>query len=656
MGGGFGSPQLQISGVFATGNRTRDAKDFYTPGHESPAISTADYYHMHACQFLCPYDLSAMGTPGATVMAANGNNRYVWFTSSEHPAGGGGIHSDACGFKLGFSSDPGVLPSVMVDVIPRNNQWTGDATTPGANGFTVTSDMAPSALVYNPDDGSFPFYLYTQGLPFSGNLGTQSIVWKSTNMFDWVGCAWGPKSIDIGATPAAPLTSFQSVFRHGTGNWSTYGGIGQIGYLGPSQWFSTDGKTWTVPATIVNITGEPTVNLTIDAGSGTPNRLTAASSLFSPSDDGKDAALISPDLSQSEFPPPFYITYVSATQVDIKGRYGGNNGLTFTNAAAPFEFAAVANRKAPTSDGSGAIGVWGPGAPGNPFTVGNGSQMYQVSRLDARQNAVNPTEDGMWVSLAAIDASFNVSQTVPAIQVSTQFNGFYPGYGYVTSVCDYLEDGIEHVYAQMGYPGPFGTAGTPYVGATVTGGVSGTTFTVDSCAGYIPLGGYVAGSSNVGQITGQISGTPNGAGVYTVENPGSITIAAHTPNIFVNSGQYNVSSVGGGCFHEQFIDYYTVAYDSTAASDAAPFGVSVSCTNTLVTVSWMSTPLGTGAKTQSYNVYRGSTSGSQTTLVGGTSSLSIVDAPSPGQQWWYKVVKVSGGVETKSRAVHTYVG
>ena len=36
--------------------------------------------------------------------------------------------------------------------------------------------------------------------------------------------------------------------------------------------------------------------------------------------------------------------------------------------------------------------------------------------------------------------------------------------------------------------------------------------------------------------------------------------------------------------------------------------------------------------------------------------VAITDTPTPGSVYWYKVVKVSGGTETKSRVVHTYVG
>ena len=277
-GGRIVTPKLQISGVFSAGTTALDPKDYYTPGNESPAVSTADYYHMHACQFLRPYDLDAMGSAGAAVKAANGNNRYVWFMAAEHPGGGGGIWRDSMGFKIGFSDDPGVLPPVAIEIIPGNNQFAGGPSIPNTTGYTLTSDMAPSSLVYNPDDASYPFYLYTQGFPHTGSLGTQSIMWKSSNMFDWVGGAWGPKNIDEPSMAAGvALTSFQTVERRGTGDWISYGVVGNMWVDREGVWTSTDGKTFTYnTSTIVNVSGYPTVNLTIDGGSAHPTELPPA--------------------------------------------------------------------------------------------------------------------------------------------------------------------------------------------------------------------------------------------------------------------------------------------------------------------------------------------------------------------------------------------
>ena len=247
---------------------------------------------------------------------------------------------------------------------------------------------------------------------------------------------------------------------------------------------------------------------------------------------------------------------------------------------------------------------------------------------------------------------------MPVIRLSSRYAGIYPGPTYLINVVGYVEDGILHIYAEAGYPGPHATNPHPHVGARVTGGISGTTLTLNSVSGYVPIGAYVSiNVSSVGQIISQSSGTLGGAGVYVIENPNGISVAAHTRNISINGGvnYLTESSVNGGMLGEQFIDYYTCVVDSTAASRAAPFGVTASCNKNTVTISWLTTPLGAGAETQSYNVYRGDAN-SQTTLVGNTASTSITDTPTPGQQWWYKVVKVSNGVERKYRVVHTYVG
>ena len=144
-------------------------------------------------------------------------------------------------------------------------------------------------------------------------------------------------------------------------------------------------------------------------------------------------------------------------------------------------------------------------------------------------------------------------------------------------------------------------------------------------------------------------------------------MAAHSTGIIINSGPaYLVSSaISNGNFAQQFMDYYTIAFDSGLAARAAPFGVTASCNNNTVTISWMDTPLEMGSESQAYNVYRGTTGppttipGTQATQVGTTTSmLSVTDTPTPGSIYWYKVVKVSGGVEYASanRVVSVYVG
>lgn len=754
--GGFGSPHLQVQGMFATTNGTvtfDQAQTIYTPGNEGPAISTADYYHSGALLFMRPYDLDTMGAPGATVKSNNGGNRYVWLASFDHPGGGVSIHTDSWGLLIGFSSDPGIFPSVMVNAIPPMGSFLGDATTPGLNGLVALWDFAPSSLVYNPDDASFPFYLYTQGTN-PPTFGVQSISWKSTNLFDWVGNAWGPADIDQNFDE---ITSFQFVNRLGVNNWQAFGVIGTLGRTGMGIWNSTDGKTFTYTgSSTYNETGFPSVNFSIDYTSGTPNRLTASSAIFSSADNGKNVTLYSNPGGGSALAFNT-ITYVSPTQIDLSSvyptgadfagfpPYGNNNSnyyfYQFTNSPVPFEKGPFSYRVGPSPVVvvQPALSVYGSGggACANP-TFSSGGQLYQPCWEDAR-HINQPFNDGLYATLSPVDSNFNISQSVAAIRVSSNYDGPYAGPRYLQYVASYNEDGICHIYNEVGYPGPHATGQAPFVGARALGSLSGSTFTISSLvngAGFVPLGSFVGIDTGVpvtvgtvssggpgttgtytitnssgiavpltigsqgaglgfgmfvgsqvvtasisgttltvatttgtinngdtvkfalvlGQISAFVSGVNGGAGVYTIDNYG-VVVPSGT-SFVINDGavEAGAGKIDYGYFGHQFIDYYTIAYDSVSASDAAPFGAAASCNNNTVTISWRSTPLGTGAKSQSYNVYRGTTSGSQTTLVGNTSSLSMTDTPTPGSQYWYKVVKVSGGVETKSRVVNTYVG
>jgi hypothetical protein len=612
-----------------------------------------------------------MGTPGATVKAANGSNRYVWISAYDHPAGGDSNHTDSWGLLIGFSNDPGVLPTVMVNSIPSPGQFIGDGTTPGLNGVTFIFDWAPSSLVYNPDDASFPFYLYIQAAGMTNGASLQSCILKSSNLFNWVAAAWGPRSLLDASLAYGQITVLQSVIRRGTGDWISFGPVGNIGIFGRGLWSSTDGLTWTCASTIYNVTGHSGVNLSINSGSGTPLRLTASSSIFSGTN-GYGLIIVDPTNSAvglggyaaAGFLSPEFINVVSGTAVDLTY----NNSVTISAAAAPLEFGPISVRQAPAPGVVGGISTFGQNgfAWSTPFL--SGSQLYQITGEDARHD-FQTTDDGLWVSLTPIDANYNVSQVIPAVRLSSRYDGPYPGPNYLQMVTSYEEEGVSHIYAEVGYPGRHATSYFPFPGATVTGGIGTPTanisvFDVDSLTGgvgYIPIGGYV---ELVGQILDQISGTPNGAGSYHLENLGGTTYAAHTAGIVINGGaaiSSGLGSVSNGYFGQQFIDYFTLAFDSVLASRAAPFGVQCSCTNNVVTISWMTTPLGTGAETQGYNVYFGTTAGTQAVGLSGNpyTGTSATHTPgTPGQIYWYKVVKVSGGVEqtSKYRVVHTYVG
>ncbi len=654
---------VQNVGYFANTAFGLDAKLYYTPGNESPAVSTADYYHTHACEYLAPYDLDAMGSPGAAVKAANGNNRYVWFISPEHPAGGAGIPRDATGFKMGFSNDPGILPAYAIDVIPQNNQFVGSVSIPNTNGFTLSSDFAASSLVYNPDDVSFPFYLYTQGapLPPGQTYQTQSIMWKSADMLHWQGGGWSPKAFATQAgiipqTSPSHLTSLQRVTRRGTGDWVSFGNVGEVARTGFGIWTGTNGTDFAWPSTIYNYSGYSSVALTL---SGTT--LTAASSIFASTDVGKAVAIVyssgnSVLAAVGGTTPTYIAAYVSPTQVTLNA----NASATLSAQTLPFQFGTYSVMTAPGLDPLGGTSNYNPTAVGPTVTIGR--QDYTMLTEDAR-HAFQSNDDGMHATLAPTDSGLSIRQTIPVKRLAS-YSGVYTGPGYPIAVLGYYEDGILHSYAELGYPGPFGANPYPFVGAGVTGGIVGTVLTVTAIAGgFITIGAIVYGTGGftdyVGQITAQTVGTPGSTGTYTVENDGSKSYAPGS-SLKVNSGtNYNVDSVAAaGGFRQQFIQYITSVTDDNLASKAAPFGVVASCSSNTVTISWMLQACRSGAPAQTYHVYRGTTLGTQATSIGTTASSSITDTPTPGSVYYYRVVKISGGIEqtTKYRIVHTYVG
>ncbi len=642
--------KLQTSGVFSQGTTAVAPLNYYTPGNEGPAVSTADYYHTHACQFMRPIDLDAFGTKGAAVKAANGDNRYAWIWSGEHPEGGAGVWRDSWKFYIGFSNDPGIFPTVALTSLPTFNQFTGNAGTPGANGYTVGADFSPTTLMYNPDDPTNPFWLFCQGTVSSAYIGTQGLVLKSSTLFDWTLAAWGPKNIDGAPGVGTPLTSYQLVERNGTGDWVSHGIVGDVGWIGFGKWTSTDGLTWTYPnSTAYNRGSYPALNFSI---SGTT--LTSASPTFIPSDAGK--GIVVGDIDGTALERSYTIaTYVNSTTVTLSA----NPSLSFSNRAANVQYGPIYVTTAHAPDGTGGVNRFNTsGLATLPVTLAG--QRYWAVTEDARHD-FQATDDGMWVTMAAVDDDFNISQFRPGIHVSSQYTGYFPGPTYLYTLGQYEEDGILHLYSQTGNPGPHTSTPMPYVGASVLGSISGTTLTVASLvgAGNITLGAYVFYSSSLslGYITAFGTGT-GGTGTYTITNPGSVSASAGS-SIDINGGRYGDSSSGsGGGLNEQFVDYHTITLDFATAAQAAPFGVAASCSSNTVTISWKTHVTGYDPWGISYNVYRGTTAGTQATLVGNSTSTSITDTPTPGSVYYYRVVKKSLGIEypTKYRIVSTYVG
>lgn len=277
--------------------------------------------------------------------------------------------------------------------------------------------------------------------------------------------------------------------------------------------------------------------------------------------------------------------------------------------------------------------VAGPG----PYVTISG-QKYLVCTESASPNS--------YLSLLAVNSS-NVSLGTYT-RISTGFGDnaggirAYPGPTYLQGADAYEEDGVASIYVYRGFPisSHDATNAGPYLDNhpsfyDIVGGITSNVLNVTTWpAGNPPLaiGFRLQGR---GTITGFGSGS-GGVGTYTISS-GSDVASGTTFTVFTN----------GGLWH-QFVDQYYLITDATAAASAAPLGVKASCTGGVVTVSWNNS-----LPHQNYRVYRGTTAGTQATLIGTVSGTSITDTPTPGSQYFYKVVTMNV-TEQKSRVVSVY--
>lgn len=193
---------------------------------------TANEMHLDGVYWLRPFDLEAMGTPGQTIAAERG--RYVWLVSSDHHnaavgfAGGGGIWA-------GYSSDPGVLPTNWSMIIPFS-VTTGVVTGPH-------NQMETPWLVYNPDDATYPFYVYGHGnTAADATRDQETLLFKSDDLLTFQTPVISHSSIQTGGVGH---TGYQIVYRNGTGDWFSLG-LGELpADRTPALWESTDGVTFT---------------------------------------------------------------------------------------------------------------------------------------------------------------------------------------------------------------------------------------------------------------------------------------------------------------------------------------------------------------------------------------------------------------------------
>jgi len=252
-----------------------------------------------------------------------------------------------------------------------------------------------------------------------------------------------------------------------------------------------------------------------------------------------------------------------------------------------------------------------------------------------------------YLSLLAVNSS-NVSLGTYT-RISTAFGPsqsnatVYPWQTWLQNASAYQEDGVASIYVTRGFFAGVNNqlnAG-PYLGNVPTyydisvSGVASNVMTVTSVPNGVPPIAVGFRTLGNGTVTSFGTGT-GGTGTYNLS--GGVNVGATTLTVVTN----------GGLWHD-FIDQYFLITDATAAAGAAPLGVRADCVGGTVTISWNDC-----LPNRTYRVYRGTTVGTQATLIGDVTGVSITDAPTAGSQYFYKVVTMLSGVEQKSRIVNVY--
>ena len=280
---------------------------------------------------------------------------------------------------------------------------------------------------------------------------------------------------------------------------------------------------------------------------------------------------------------------------------------------------------------------------GTPFITVNGTEYLLTRDTDGGANDYLALED-LNASKQGLGTYTRLST---AFGTSVGDNSYYPGPTYLQDMDQYTEDGVASIYVTRGFFSGLTNSlmAGPYLGNyptfyNITGSITSNVLDVTSMPGGVPplaVGFRLVGLSGSPIFITSFGTGSGGTGTYNVTT---------TPNL---SAGTTIQIATNGALMQQFVDLYSIITDSTAAANAAPMGVVADCTSGTVTISWNNV-----LPNNTYRVYRGTTVGTQATLIGDVTGTSRTDTPTAGSQYFYKVVTMNGGTEQKSRVVSVY--
>jgi hypothetical protein len=635
-GAGSG-PTLQQENLFGlTGSAWQTPSTYYVPGTGNPAISTSDYYDQSGVAWMRPLDLlqSACGATGASIAAARG--RYAWFSSADHP-GGNWVFAGTGGFRVGFSNDPGVPPASMT-LIHYDAQVTAVATA-----ATITADIS------------------------NGSGGAGNILNVTAISFGQV--SWAGASVSgSGFTTAAMVNNL-------TGQ---KGGIGTYSIGGSAQLVTS--RTMTITQTSYGIYQNPYPVCNPDDpsffmyvyGEGGGNGVEHEEGVIK-SNDLVTWTLSDPSHvvwsfgsfgSWSSFQRVVRVgtgswysggfnSFYTAGNVFGFGRWTSTDGLnwapnlsTLFNSCIPVNTTGPVGVREPCPDNNATDITF---AASEPNSIVTGGQTWTAGTTGFHATPSSPRTGSANVVRVPTDSNLNVLASPSLVTIGT-YASLYPGPTTLQGASSYVEDGVAHYYANIGFP--VSTPNNALVGgATYLNG--GSCIEADSIFNFV-------GSISSNTLT--VSSTPHTIGTNTrilsgtgLTGTPTITAQIDATHFTIDGSPQTVASTTlqlttcGGLW-QQGLDYYTEIIDSSAAATAAPIGVRASCASSTASLVWYN-----ALPQQTYRLYRGPTAGSQTTLVGNFTGTTATDTGMTlNAVTYYKLVYVHNGVEQKNRVVSTW--
>lgn len=608
---------------------------YYVPGTGSPAISTSDYYGQSGVAWMKPLDLlqTACGTTGASIAAARG--RYAWFSSADHP-GGNYVFAGTGGFRVGFSNDPGIPPA-SITLIHYDAQVTAVATA-----ATITADIS------------------------NGSGGAGNILNVTAVSFGQV--SWANATVSGSGFTSAAMVNVLSGQK---------GGIGTYSIGGSAQLVTSRTMTITQPSYGIYQNPYPVCNPDDPSffmyvyGEGGGNGV-----------EHQEGVIKSNDLITWTLSDPSHVvwsfgsfgswssyqrvvrvgtgswysggfnSFYTAGNVFGYGRWTSTDGLNW----APNLSTLFNNCLPPNS--TGAAGAWP--CPDNnatqigfdasePNSIVIGAQTWTAGSTAFYATPSSPRSGTQSAVRVPTDSNLNVLSS-PALVTIATYGGAYPGPTFMQANNSYVEDGVVHYYVENGFP--VSTANNSLVGgATYLNG--GSCVEADSIFNFV---GSISGNTltvsstphTIGTNTRILSGTGlTGTPTLTVQlNPTQFTIDGSPQTVASTTFQLTTC---GGLWH-QALDYYTEIINASTAATAAPIGVRVSCASSTASLVWYN-----ALPQQTYRLYRGTTAGSQTTLVGDFTGTSATDSGvTLNAVNYHKLVYLHNGVEQKSRVTSTW--